>query len=128
MKFDRSSKLCPTLVDVSPECTILQKCTFPNCQFQHDAKTFLANKTSDIGEECWIYKNYGKCQYGLACRFGNSHTITVEEGNYRNKIDRSLHSENENNKHHCELNHLTKDLQMELRRKEYEFKSADKIV
>ena len=44
MKFDRSSKLCPTLVDVSPECTILQKCTFPNCQFQHDAKTFLANK------------------------------------------------------------------------------------
>lgn len=135
LKFQRSSKLCPILVDVSPERGIgpesnsstLPKCTFPNCQFQHDVKAFLENKTLDIGDECWIYKNYGRCQYGLACRFGNSH-ITVEDENYRNKIDKSLYSENKAQKHHRELNHLTKDLQMELRRKEYEFKVADKIV
>ena len=43
-------------------------------------------------------------------------------------VDASIHSEDILHKYHRELNHLSKDLQMQLRRKEYEFKFADKIV
>ena len=51
MKFERSSKLCPIHVDVSPErgtvaesTNKLPQCTFPNCQFQHDAKAYVESK------------------------------------------------------------------------------------
>ena len=52
LKFDRSSKLCPVYVDVSPErdtlgessANKLPQCTFPNCQFQHNAKAYIENK------------------------------------------------------------------------------------
>ena len=46
MKFERSSKLCPTLVDVTPEKEP-EKCTWLNCQFQHDVKTFIDNKVNN---------------------------------------------------------------------------------
>ena len=52
----------------------------------------------------------------------------IGDGELRNMVNRELYSGPSKNKGHKELNHLTKDLQIKLRKKEYNFKDADKIV
>lgn len=40
----------------------------------HDVKEFWTAKPEDIGEICYLYKTYGRCNFGLSCRFAKSHT------------------------------------------------------
>lgn len=56
LKFSRGSRVCPALIDVSPEREKLPQCTYQNCQFQHDVQKYLEEKPADLGEDCYSFK------------------------------------------------------------------------
>lgn len=128
-RFDRNIRLCPPLIDVSPTREAYPVCDFPNCKFIHNVSEFMAAKPADLGDRCYNYETYGRCRNGLVCRFGALHIVksTDAEGVvfYRNKVE-------SNDKSHTraeqETNHLKKDLQFKLRRKDYDFSRSDKII
>lgn len=60
-------KLCPTIFQ-EKECSFGEK-----CKFSHDVKGFMESKPKDIGSHCFMFETYGKCPYGLACRYGSKH-------------------------------------------------------
>ena len=43
------------------------------CNYSHDLESFIANLLPDIGETCVNFKLFGKCRYGVTCRFGKEH-------------------------------------------------------
>lgn len=52
-----------------------RECPFGDkCRFYHDVAEYLATKPTDIGESCYLYDTFGKCTYGLSCRFAKAHT------------------------------------------------------
>ncbi|XP_019719013.1 tRNA-dihydrouridine(47) synthase [NAD(P)(+)]-like isoform X2 [Hippocampus comes] len=62
-------RLCASVIQGNRECPYGDK-----CHFYHNVATYLANKPPDIGERCHIYDTFGKCTYGLSCRFAAAHT------------------------------------------------------
>ena len=122
MKFSKGDKLCPTLNNVQ-EGTESVQCTFPNCAFQHDTEKYLNNKPQDAGEECHIFKTYGYCDKGLSCRFGKMH---IKDNKY-NIVNKDVYKDGVTAKS-LEKNHCPRDLKEILRKKNYDFKSSDKIV
>lgn len=53
------------------------------CRYMHDIPTYLASKPPDLGKSCILYETFGRCLYGLACRFGGVH-ITPDHRNVTN--------------------------------------------
>ena len=76
-------KLCPTIFQ-ERECSFGER-----CKFSHDIKEFMQNKPPDIGPECFMFETYGKCPYGLACRYGSKH---ISE-DHKNIVNKELYEE-----------------------------------
>jgi len=146
-RFDRSIRLCPVLIDVSPtrQGDPRADCTYENCKFIHDVAKFMSEKPADLGDRCYVYENFGRCRNGLVCRFGSCHIVkTVTEdkdGNqvvvYRNKVNTELYEKivSKSSSGDCsgrklgqESNQLKKDLQKLLWKKNYDFKKCDAII
>ncbi|XP_062597096.1 tRNA-dihydrouridine(47) synthase [NAD(P)(+)]-like, partial [Saccostrea cucullata] len=109
-------KLCPT-ISKEKECSFGEK-----CKFSHDIKTFMESKPKDIGPDCYMFETYGKCPYGIACRYGSKH---ISE-DYKNIVNEELYKEKSKVK--TVLNTLSKDLQVTLWKKRYNFEKANEIV
>lgn len=82
----------------------------------------MAAKPSDIGENCYLYDTFGKCAYGLCCRFAKAHTApdfkTVEKTDLVKAYEgRSLVK-----------NSLSKDLQNRLRKRSVAFSKAEEYL
>lgn len=122
MKFRYGDKLCP-LVARATEDSPEVKCTHPNCGYQHDPEKYLSNKPEDAGDECHIFKTYGKCEVGLACRFGKMH---IKDNKY-NVINKEVYKEGITAKS-FEKNICSRDLKETLRKHRYDFKDIDKLV
>lgn len=120
MKFDKQSKLCPTLNNIKEDETDPPVCKFPNCQFQHDTKAYLESKLPDIDEKCHVFSTYGYCGSGLSCRFGKMH---IKDDKF-NVVNHDIFKKSAKD---FEINHLDKDLKESLRKKKYDFQT-DKIV
>ncbi|KAJ3186122.1 tRNA-dihydrouridine(47) synthase [NAD(P)(+)]-like protein [Irineochytrium annulatum] len=45
-----------------------------SCKFPHDVDAFLAAKGADIGTTCRLYETFGRCKFGVRCRFAGAHT------------------------------------------------------
>lgn len=78
----------------------------------------MAVKPEDVGESCYLYDAYGKCRYGLSCRFAKAHTSS----DLKNVV-------NEERVKACEgrtpvRNILDKDLQNRLRKHLVAFKKS----
>lgn len=80
-----------------------ETCPFgEHCNYSHDLESFIANRLPDIGETCVNFKLFGKCRYGVACRYGKEH-VTEDFKNidrrendnqsYSNRVENSLTSE-----------------------------------
>eukprot|EP01137_Pigoraptor_chileana_P002779 Opistho-2@42087 len=51
------------------------KCNFAeNCRYSHNLDDYLAAKLPDLGPTCINFEKFGKCPYGLQCRFSGAHT------------------------------------------------------
>ena len=88
---------------------------------------YLASKQPDLATECFVFKNYGRCNRGVTCRFAESHIVRDESNCVRNKVDKELADKFGSLKVR-ELNHLEKELQVDLRKKKYNFDDSDKKV
>ncbi len=125
MKFQRADRICPVYIDVQEDATETKECVYPNCAFQHDVAKYLESKPADISDECPIFKLYGHCPNGIACRFASCH---IKDGKF-NVINKELMAKSGGGPKAHEKNHLTdRDLRDKLRKNKYDFKTADKIV
>lgn len=112
-KVEAKDKLCPSVLHD-------RVCNFGDkCKFNHDVKLFMENKPPDIGPECYNFLTFGKCPYGLACRFGMMH-ISDEP---KNIINIELYEKMSQNK--TTVNLLEKELQVKLWKKKYDFSKAN---
>ncbi|MGH0133434.1 UNVERIFIED_CONTAM: hypothetical protein FKN15_032324 [Acipenser sinensis] len=75
-------RLCPSVVQ---ECA--SKCFFGDkCKYLHDIPAYLKLKPADVGNKCYLHENFGKCQYGITCRFAKAH---IGE-NFKNMVNEEL--------------------------------------
>ncbi|XP_022262885.1 tRNA-dihydrouridine(47) synthase [NAD(P)(+)]-like isoform X2 [Canis lupus baileyi] len=93
--YDKN-RLCPSLVQESAA-----KCFFGDrCRFLHDVGRYLETKPSDLGPRCVLFETFGRCPYGVTCRFAGAHLgpegqnlvreERVQAPPVRNGLDRAL--------------------------------------
>uniref|UniRef100_A0A8C3J369 tRNA-dihydrouridine(47) synthase [NAD(P)(+)] n=1 Tax=Calidris pygmaea TaxID=425635 RepID=A0A8C3J369_9CHAR len=112
------SRLCPS---VTQGCA--EKCYFgPRCRFLHDVGEYMAVKPPDLGRSCVLFETFGKCIYGVTCRFAQAH---LGDG-YQNIINTELAKQWEGKL--LVRNNLSKDLQHQLRKRKFSFKKADEYL
>ncbi|NXJ97301.1 DUS3L synthase, partial [Corythaixoides concolor] len=112
------SRLCPS---VTQGCA--EKCRFgTRCRFLHDIGEYLATKPADLGRSCVLFETFGKCVYGVTCRFAQAH---LGDG-YRNMVNTDLAKQWEGKS--LVRNNLSKDLQHQLRKRKFSFQKADEYL
>nr|XP_015096616.1 tRNA-dihydrouridine(47) synthase [NAD(P)(+)]-like isoform X7 [Vicugna pacos] len=93
--YDKN-RLCPSLIQESAT-----KCFFGDrCRFLHDVGRYLETKPADLGPCCVLFETFGRCPYGVTCRFARAHLgpegqNLVQEGlvqapPVRNGLDKAL--------------------------------------
>uniref|UniRef100_A0A3B1JGJ3 tRNA-dihydrouridine(47) synthase [NAD(P)(+)] n=1 Tax=Astyanax mexicanus TaxID=7994 RepID=A0A3B1JGJ3_ASTMX len=88
-------RLCPSIIQERDE-----KCFYGDkCKFLHDVADYLSTKPADVSERCYLYDTFGRCMYGITCRFAGAHTGPE--------------------------NNLDKDLQRRLRKRQVDFSGAE---
>ncbi|NXT58592.1 DUS3L synthase, partial [Pluvianellus socialis] len=99
------------------------KCFFgPRCRFLHDISEYMASKPADLGRSCVLFETFGKCIYGVTCRFAQAH---LGDG-YQNLVNTDLAKQWEGKS--LVRNSLSKDLQHQLRKRKFSFKKADEYL
>ncbi|XP_057684030.1 tRNA-dihydrouridine(47) synthase [NAD(P)(+)]-like [Corythoichthys intestinalis] len=106
-------RLCGSVIQGNRECPYGDK-----CHFYHDAAAYLASKPADIGERCHVYETFGKCTYGLACRFARSHTTADLKSAENADVLKSYEGRTP------VRNTLSKELQNQLRKHSVAFKKS----
>lgn len=62
-------KLCPSVLQGSTS-----KCFYGDrCYFIHDVAEYMLVKPPDLGPECHLYQTFGRCPYGITCRYASGH-------------------------------------------------------
>ncbi|XP_064204935.1 tRNA-dihydrouridine(47) synthase [NAD(P)(+)]-like [Anguilla rostrata] len=112
------SKLCPSIVqERETKCFYGEK-----CRFLHDVSEYMELKPADIGEHCYLFDSFGKCRYGVACRYAKAHT----SDDFKNLVNNDLW--NANKEKVTVKNNLDKDLQRKLRKRQVCFKASEEYL
>lgn len=82
----------------------------------------MAAKPADLGRSCVLFETFGKCIYGVTCRFAQAH---LGDG-YQNIVNTDLAKQWEGKS--LVRNNLSKDLQHQLRKRKFSFKKADEYL
>ncbi|TWW65663.1 tRNA-dihydrouridine(47) synthase [NAD(P)(+)]-like [Takifugu flavidus] len=106
-------RLCLSVFKENKECPFGEK-----CHFHHNISDYMSTKPADIGERCYLYEAFGKCAYGLTCRFAKAHTTpdfkTLENADVIKACEGKTSIKNS----------LSKDLQNRLRKHSVDFKKS----
>lgn len=96
-------------------CPFVAKGDDEQCPYNHDLTLLLRERPPDIAEVgiCPLFHRYGKCSFGVLCRFGSCH-INLTTGENLSK--------DETRQPDPVLNELTKETQWQLRKNTYPFK------
>lgn len=115
------SKLIVIVVITIPSLQDNRECPFGDkCHFHHDVAKYLASKPADIGDSCYLYDTFGKCTYGLMCRFAKAHTTPDFKTMENAELIKACEGRT------AVKNALNKDLQNRLRKRAVAFeKSAE---
>ena len=95
------------------------ECRFgETCRRSHDLPAFMAQRATDLGPSCVNYDLYGYCNMGALCRFGSSHIDQMTGVNLkRGDAEGGVIPEP------APINALSKELQAQLRKNKYPFKT-----
>ncbi|XP_054744257.1 tRNA-dihydrouridine(47) synthase [NAD(P)(+)]-like [Anastrepha obliqua] len=115
-KQDSSLLLCHSLMN-GPD---LEKCRHENCRYVHDLSEYLASKPEDLGSKCPIFDTLGFCTRGVTCRFAKAH-LDAEGRNIKS-------AEYDESKARTSVNGITSELQVRLRKREYDFSRSKQLV
>uniref|UniRef100_V9KGG6 tRNA-dihydrouridine(47) synthase [NAD(P)(+)] n=1 Tax=Callorhinchus milii TaxID=7868 RepID=V9KGG6_CALMI len=100
-----------------------QKCYYGDkCRFLHDVSKYLETKPADLGDRCYLYDMFGKCQYGISCRYAKSHI----GANNRSLVNEDLVKKWQEKV--IVQNSLSKQLQQVLRKKKFSFNNSDRYL
>ncbi|XP_006896429.1 PREDICTED: tRNA-dihydrouridine(47) synthase [NAD(P)(+)]-like isoform X1 [Elephantulus edwardii] len=112
------NRLCPSLVQGSAA-----KCFFGDrCRFLHDVGHYLETKPADLGPHCVLYETFGRCPYGVTCRFAGAHL--GPEG--QNLVQEELVAQTARSP--SIRNSLDKALQQQLRKRKVRFEQAERVL
>ncbi|KAM8767609.1 tRNA-dihydrouridine(47) synthase [NAD(P)(+)]-like [Acanthopagrus schlegelii] len=106
-------RLCLSVVKENRECTFGDK-----CHFHHDIAEYLATKPADIGESCYLYDTFGKCAFGVTCRYAKAHTTPDLKTMENAELIKTYEGRS------TVKNSLSKDLQNSLRKRSVPFKKS----
>ena len=81
----------------------------------------MAAKLPDISDQCYVFETYGKCPFGLSCRFSSKH-ITED---FKNIVKEIFNEEKLNS---SVKNVLKKDNQVLLWKRKYDFTKANAVI
>ncbi|NXU16196.1 DUS3L synthase, partial [Pardalotus punctatus] len=99
------------------------QCHFgPRCRFLHDVSEYLAAKPADLGQRCVLFDTFGRCPYGVTCRFGQAH---LGDG-HQNLVNAALARQWEGKL--LVRNGLSKELQQQLRKRKFSFQRAEEFL
>ncbi|XP_077599327.1 tRNA-dihydrouridine(47) synthase [NAD(P)(+)]-like [Stigmatopora nigra] len=119
----------PTSYDEKRLCTsVIQgegkgDCPFGDkCRFYHDVAAYVASKPADLGKRCHVYDTYGKCTYGLYCRFAGAHTTADLKSAENADVVKSYEGRTP------VRNVLSKELQNQLRKHSVAFTKSDQYL
>ena len=135
--------ICRAIAAGEP-CRLLEK--NGECRFSHDVESFIASQPPPLEGPCPSFRHFGRCRYGLVCRYRGDHCITDEGGKLKNivnqekwlasieaaksylpaKLDYSNFDElmQHFNWLPMESNHITKDLMKNLQKRQFTFVKA----
>lgn len=129
IKVDKSKRLCLKFMEFEGKCPYEK-----DCDYSHDLYKVYKAQEEDLFDEnkpCYIYTNYGRCQYGVACLYSKSHTSLLEDhGKVYNLIDHNRWSLEGGRENFIERirNKLENTTQRKLRKKTYDFSPVQKIM
>uniref|UniRef100_A0A672Z7Q2 tRNA-dihydrouridine(47) synthase [NAD(P)(+)] n=1 Tax=Sphaeramia orbicularis TaxID=375764 RepID=A0A672Z7Q2_9TELE len=106
-------RLCLSVIQDNRECPFGEK-----CHFSHDVAEYMATKPADIGDSCYLYDTFGKCSFGLSCRFAKAHTTPDFKTLEKADLVKTYEGRN------LVKNILSKDLQNRLRKRSVPFKKS----
>lgn len=110
-------KLCPNIIGQ-------RICSFGDrCKFSHDIAKFMESRPKLIGEKCYVFETFGHCPYGVTCLFAEQHMLN----DMTSFTNMELHEKFINEPPRVK-NVISKDMQIRLRKKEYNFKRANKVI
>lgn len=110
-------KLCPNIIGQ-------RICSFGDrCKFSHDIAKFMESRPKLIGEKCYVFETFGHCPYGVTCLFAEQHMLN----DMTSFTNMELHEKFSNGPPRVK-NVISKDMQIRLRKKEYNFKRANKVI
>ncbi|XP_073438059.1 tRNA-dihydrouridine(47) synthase [NAD(P)(+)]-like isoform X2 [Dendrobates tinctorius] len=108
-------RLCQSIVQECP-----RKCFFGDkCKFLHSIEKYMSGKPEDIGPKCYLYETFGRCTYGVTCRFAKSHL----GDSFQNLINPELVEQQEGKV--LVTNNVCKELQIQLRKKRFLFEKSE---
>ncbi|XP_073438060.1 tRNA-dihydrouridine(47) synthase [NAD(P)(+)]-like [Dendrobates tinctorius] len=108
-------RVCHSIVKEWP-----RKCFFGDkCKFQHNIEKYMSGKPEDIGPKCYLYETFGRCTYGVTCRFAKSHL----GDSFQNLINPELVEQQEGKV--LVMNNECKELQIQLRKKRFLFEKSE---
>lgn len=106
---DKEERLCMS-AKVGEPCPYKDQ-----CKYNHDVIDYLSRKPADLGPMCYQYETFGTCSSGIMCRYGSCH-IDLETGLSLNRPE----SEGGVVERDNTINVLRKDVQLALRKKDYD--------
>ncbi|KAG8519063.1 tRNA-dihydrouridine(47) synthase [NAD(P)(+)]-like [Galemys pyrenaicus] len=111
--YDKN-RLCPSLVQESAA-----KCLFGDrCRFLHDVGRYLETKPPDLGSCCVLFETFGRCPYGVTCRFAGAHLGPEGQNLVREDLVQAPPIRNS----------LDKALQQQLRKRKVHFERAEQAL
>ena len=115
-RMNDSDRLCPSVMGE-------RTCPYGDrCKFSHDVQKFVESRQTVVDKNCYMFAKYGRCPFGVTCLFADQHLTE----NFSNVVNQELVDKY---KGRCSvLNTISKDLQIRLRKKEYNFKKSSQIL
>uniref|UniRef100_A0A3B3TFK2 tRNA-dihydrouridine(47) synthase [NAD(P)(+)] n=1 Tax=Paramormyrops kingsleyae TaxID=1676925 RepID=A0A3B3TFK2_9TELE len=108
-------RLCPSIIqERTTSCFFGER-----CRFFHDVAEYMSLKPADVGEHCHLFSTFGKCPYGVTCRYSKAHV----DGSFKNLVNEELLTKTEGRP--TVKNSLDKGLQKRLRKRQVPFGASE---